>query len=229
VRESTALEVGDDLCPLRGALPSLSAPSIAYDQYVQHLLPEADVFQRATHVRSTLLQTSLRMVKSIGSYERWLASVDPLHRDMIIESVAPTWLPIEVGLAHYLACDTFGLDDPALDQIGQTVGEQLQSTWLSAATKMLRTAGITSQAAVRFGRFWPRICQGGGLQIALLGPKELNIALCDAVLPRSRYFRGTFVGNVRVAFKLLGTGVLYVKPLPYDEKNDRFTVRVSYV
>jgi hypothetical protein len=101
---------------------------------------------------------------------------------------------------------------------------------LSVASKMLRTAGMTSQAAAAcFGRFWPRVCQGGGFQITLLGPKELSIALCTAVLTKSHYFRGTFVGNVHVALKLLGTGVLYIKPLPYDEKNDRFTVRASYV
>jgi hypothetical protein len=197
---------------------------------VHSLLPHADVITRATHVRSTLLQASLRMVKVHGNFERWLAAVDPHYRALIADSVAPSWLPIEAGMAHYMACDSFGLDDAALDHIGQNVGEQLQNTLLSVAAKLVRNAGVTPEAgAAAFGKLWPRLFQGGSFQLALLGRKDLSIELCSAVLPRSRYFRGTLIGNVRAAIKLLRTRALYIKQLPYDELSDRFTVHVSYV
>jgi hypothetical protein len=197
---------------------------------VQALLPHIDVITRATHVRSTLLQASLRMVRLSGNYDLWYASMDPLYRATIVESLAPTWLPIDAGLAHYLACDSFGLDDAALEKIGQSVGEQLQSTLLGLAAKLARTAGLTPDvAATFFGKLWPRLCQGGSFQLMLLGPKDLSIELRSAVMSKSRYFRGTYVGNVRAAIKLLGTRALHIKQLPYDEKSDRFTVHVSYV
>lgn len=197
---------------------------------MQSLLPHPNVIIRATHVRSTLLQTSLRMVRAHGNFERWTAAIDPQYRDLIADSLAPSWLPIEAGLAHYQACDTFGLDDAALDAIGQGVGEQLQSTLVSVAAKFARNAGVTPQAgAAAFGKLWPRLVQGGSFQLSLLGPKDMSIELRAAVLPRSRYFRGTLIGNVRAAIKLLGTKALYIKQLPYDERADRFTVQVSYV
>jgi hypothetical protein len=197
---------------------------------VQALLPHADVITRATHVRSTLLQTSLRMVEQMGNYERWFANVDPLYRAAIIESVAPTWLPIEAGLAHYMACDALDLDDAALDKIGQGVGEKLQTTLMGVAAKMARSSGLSPEiAAASFGKLWPRLCQGGSFQVTKPGPKDMTIELRSAVMTKSRYFRGTFIGNVRAAIKLLGTRALYIKQLPYDEKSDTFTVQVSYV
>lgn len=170
------------------------------------------------------------MVKLNGQYERWFANVDAQHRATIIEGVAPSWLPIDAGLAHYLACDQFGLDDAALDKIGQGVGEQLQSTLLGVAAKVARSAGMTPEvAAACFGKLWPRLCKGGSFQLMLHGPKDMSIELRSAVLSKSRYFRGTYMGNVRAAIKLLGTRALYIKALPYDEKADCFTVQVSYV
>jgi hypothetical protein len=197
---------------------------------VQALLPHAEVITRATHVRTTLLQASLRMVKANGHYERWCASADPLYREMIVESVAPAWLPIEAGLAHYLACDELGLDDAQLAKIGQGVGEQLQATMLGIAAKVARGAGMTPQGAATWvGKLWPRLCQGGSCQVAMLAPKDLSVEFRSVVLSKSRYFRGTCMGNVRAALKLLGTRALHVKALPYDAKHDRFTMHVSYV
>ena len=216
---------------LYGIFNVSSVGALVYDRYdVQALLSHAEVITHATHVRSTLLQTSLRMVKLHGNYERWLAHVDPLHRDTIVESVAPSWLPIEVGLAHYQACDQLALSDTELDRIGQSVGAQLQSTLLSVAANVVRSAGATPEVVAScFGRLWPRLCQGGSLQLSKQGPKDLTIDLRAAVLSRSRYFRCTFVGNVRAGLNLLKLRALYIKMLPYDQKNDHFTVNVSYV
>jgi hypothetical protein len=102
---------------------------------------------------------------------------------------------------------------------------------LSVAAKVARSAGFTPEAvATCFGKLWPRLVQGGNLQLVQLGPKELNIELRAAVLPKSGYFRGTYMGNVRAAIKLLaGVRVLYLKAAPYNEKQDCFTVQISYV
>lgn len=194
------------------------------------MLPHAEVITQATHVRSTLLQASLRMVRTMGNFERWYEHVDPLYRAAIVESVAPTWLPIEAGVSHYLACDSFGLDDTSMERIGQNVGEQLQTTLLGVAAKVARSAGLTPEiAASCFGKLWPRLCKGGSFQLLMHGPKDMSIELRSAVMSKARYFRGTYIGNVRAAIKLLGARAQYVKALPYDVKADRFTVQVSYV
>jgi hypothetical protein len=190
-------------------------------------LPSLEIATRATHIRSTLLQTSLRGVRTQGNFQRWEAFVDPVHRDTILDAIAPSWLPIEVGLAHYLACDRFDLDDAVLEQIGEGVGAQLQSTLLGVASKIALSA--LSQEAINqcFLKLWPRLCKGGQMQLHNNG-KIMTIELRGAMLPRSRYFRGTFLGNVRAGCKLFGQKLLAMKALPYDPGSDNFTVQLTY-
>jgi hypothetical protein len=187
------------------------------------------VATRATHVRSTLLQQSLRGIRNQGNFQRWEAYIDPLHRDTILEAIAPSWLPIEVGLAHYLACDRFGEDDATLDKIGEGVGTQLQSTLLGVASKIVLST-VISQETINscFLKLWPRLCKGGQLDIVYSG-KIVTIELRAATLPKSRYFRGTFLGNVRAGSKLFGQKLTGLRALPYDEANDVFTVQLAHV
>jgi hypothetical protein len=196
---------------------------------VQHVsLPNIESATRATHVRSTLLQQSLRGIRNQGYFQRWEAFIDPLHRDTILEAIAPSWLPIDVGMAHYLACDRFDLDEATLQTIGEGVGAQLQNTLLGVASKIALSA--LSQDAINqcFFKLWPRLCKGGSLNIQHSG-KLVTLELRAAVMSKSSYFRGTFMGNVRAGSKLFGKKLQSMKALPYDEINDRFTVQLTYL
>lgn len=192
-------------------------------------LANVAVAARASHVRSTLLQQSLRGVRNQGNFQRWEAYIDPLHRDTILDAIAPGWLPIEVGLAHYMACDRFGEDDATLEKIGEGVGTQLQSTLLGVASKIVLST-VISQETINsvFLKLWPRLCKGGQMDITYNG-KIVTIELRAAVLPKSRYFRGTFLGNVRAGSKLFGQKLTALRALPYDETNDVFTVQLTHV
>jgi hypothetical protein len=182
----------------------------------------------ATHVRSTLLQQSLRAVRKRGYFQRWETYVDPTYRDVIVNSIAPSWVDIDVGLAHYQACDKLELDDATLAQIGEGVGGQLQSTLVAAAARMATKAGIISQEMVNacFYKLWPRLFQGGSLNMSYQG-KVVTIEVRGAVLSQSRYFRGTLLGNVYSGAKLFGQKVAAVRAMSYDERNDVYVVRYT--
>ena len=180
----------------------------------------------ATHVRSTLLQQSLRAVRKRGYFQRWETHVDPMYRDVILSAIAPSWVDIDVGLAHYQACDKLEVDDATLEQIGEGVGGQLQSTLVAAAARMAMATGIFTQELVNqcFFKLWPRLFQGGSLDISYQG-KSVTIEVRGAVLSQSRYFRGTLLGNVRAGAKLFGQKVASVRAMSYDERNDLYVVR----
>lgn len=182
----------------------------------------------ATQVRSTLLQMSLRGVRSQGNFQRWEAYVEPEYRDLILESIAPSWLPIDAGLAHYLACDRFGLDDETMEKIGMGVGVQLQNTLLGVASKIAGSVVTQEMVNQQFMRFWPRLVQGGSIQISHRG-KEVTIELRGAVLSKSRYFRGTLLGNVRAASTLFGHKLSYLRAASYDERSDYYVVQLAHI
>lgn len=89
----------------------------------------------ATHCRTTLLFTSLQAIKRHGYYDRYVAALSPRHLDTILSSAAGMWLPIEVGVAHYTACDA--LDIPLDEQleIGGEVVRAMQKTFLGGVLK----------------------------------------------------------------------------------------------
>src|SRR5690348_2644577 len=59
----------------------------------------------ATAVRSTVVVTSLRALRSRGHFERYLELLDTSYRDPMLALTAGTWLPIDAALAHYTACE----------------------------------------------------------------------------------------------------------------------------
>jgi hypothetical protein len=193
----------------------------------QAILTSPSTSTSATQVRSTLLQLSLRGVRSQGNFQRWEAFVEPEYRELILESIAPSWLPIEAGLAHYLACDRFGLDDEALEKIGMGVGAQLQSTLLGMASKIAASMVTQDLVNQQFMRLWPRLVQGGNMQITHRG-KEVTIELRGAVLSKSRYFRGTLLGNVRAGSALFGQKLTYLRAASYDERSDHYVVQLGH-
>jgi hypothetical protein len=194
------------------------------------LVPHAGVIVPVSQVRSTLLQGSIEGLKRHGSYQAWLGLVDPLYRDQLIEAIGPSWLPVEVGMAHYDACDRLALGDREIAEIGASVGERLQGTLLGIAAKIARNAGVTPEVAMQyFQRLWPRLFTGGSMQVKLTGRKDMTLELRGARLAQFRYFRGSFCGNVLAATKLLGVRTAHTRQLPYDAAQDRFVVQLSWV
>ena len=60
-------------------------------------------------VRGTTLVSSLRGVRDGGHFGAYLANLLPEYREVIPLVVAGEWVPIDVALAHYRACDALGL------------------------------------------------------------------------------------------------------------------------
>jgi hypothetical protein len=196
----------------------------------QILLAHTEPVGRVSAVRSTLLQGSLQGLKEFGLYERWRELLAATERDLIVDSIAPTWLPIEVALAHYEACDRLDVDEAQLMLIGAAVGARVQGTLLATAGKLARNVGVTPDVAARsFAPLWARLFQGGSLQIEQTGPKDLNLEFRQSVLTRCPYFRGTLCGNVKAGGQLLGVKAAYVKQLSYEPGKDRFVVKLSWV
>jgi hypothetical protein len=196
----------------------------------QILIAHTEPVTRVSAVRSTLLQGSLQGLKEFGLYERWSSLIAPADRDLIVDAIAPTWLPVEVALAHYEACGRMEVDDAQQAQIGAAVGARVQGTLLATAGKLARNVGVTPDVAARcFAPLWSRLFQGGSLQIEHAGPKDLTLEFRQSVLPRCAYFRGTLCGNVRSSAQLLGVKVAYCKQVSYDRGKDRLMVKLSWV
>src|SRR5947209_417880 len=89
----------------------------------------------ATHCRGTLLVASRQTLKQHGHFERYAAALPANHATTIAASVAAVWLPIEVGIAHYRACDALNLPIDEQLTMGGEVVRNLQRTFIGTVVK----------------------------------------------------------------------------------------------
>jgi len=194
------------------------------------IIPHKVPLRAATHVRSTLIQSSLATLKTLGHIDRYLQHLDPAQRDNIVNAIAPAWLPIEVGEAHYRACDALELSNEQLLAMGESVGDRVQGAFMETLTRAARSLGVTPWLLLkRFDVLWGRLLQGGSIELTKVGPKDLMIDIRSARLPQFAYFRTGFCGVVKSGFKYVGVSAAYVRVTRWEAGNDRFVMRAAWV
>ena len=197
---------------------------------IEKVIAHLPVIRTATHVRSTLIQSSINSLRDAGHFDRYVELLDPAHREAVLHTLAPTWLPLEVGLAHYGACDALKLDSFQLRDIGERVGDRIQGTFLKTLTRGVRAVGITPWTLLNhFDRLWSRLFQGGSVELTRKGPKDVTIEIRGAVIPRFEYFRVGFCGVVRNGFKFVGVANPYVNIVQWSKAKDEFSMHAAWV
>jgi hypothetical protein len=127
----------------------------------------------ATHLRSTWLSSSFHAVKARGLVGRYLEILPREHHDVMMSTVAGTWVPMEIALAHYRACSALGLSRAGSTEIGLEVTRKVHGTTLSLAVRLARQAGVTPWTVfAQLHRLWDRVWMGGGIAVYQVGPKE---------------------------------------------------------
>jgi len=194
------------------------------------VIPHTSPIKQTTAIRSTMLQTSLGFLRERGHFDDYLALVDPSHRDVILESIAPSWLPIAVADAHYAACDALGLSPAEQLALGEAVGDRVQGTFLTTFMRSAKAAGMSPMLVFKqFDRLFFRLFQGGSLQLTQTGPKDAELELRGALLTRHKYFRQAFIGVVQAALRFAGTRADVVKEASFRANTDTLTIVASWV
>ena len=157
------------------------------------------------HLRSTLIQSSLRCLKDRHYFEQYLELLDPAHRARILETLAPEWMPFEVGMAHYAACEALELSPAELRAIGEEVGQRIQGSFITLLLHTAQSEGLSPWVPLgQFKRLYERLLQGGGVRIVRVGPNEALVDVRRLALSRFAYFRAGFCGVIGCAIKLGG-------------------------
>ncbi|MGO8996890.1 MAG: hypothetical protein ACLQVI_26550 [Polyangiaceae bacterium] len=167
--------------------------------FVPFAVPRARV-PPATHFRSTWLSSSLSALRERKHYDRYLTLLPAEHRAAILETVAGVWLPTEVCMAHYRACDALDLGKREAWEIGVEVTRKVHGTSLALAFRLAKQAGVTPWTILaQVPRLWERVWQGGGIAIYEVGPKEAILEAIQwraASIPYVRYTTPAVVHGV---------------------------------
>ena len=144
-----------------------------------------------THVRGALLASSLQVLKEIEVYDRYRELLAPALHEPVLHALAMSWVPIDVALAHYRACDALALSDAKLQTLAHSLSHRYSDSIFGTMLRTSRQAGIDGPwIALRAqGRFWDRMYLGGGVRAYRTGPKDAILEQRGIPLADISYFR----------------------------------------
>jgi hypothetical protein len=183
----------------------------------------------ATHVRSTLLVSSIQALRTRGFFDAYVAKLAPADRDVLLAMIAGTWVPVAVGMAHYVAADQLGLDSGTVAAMGAAVGERLNKSMLSIAVKLSKEVGATPWSALaRAHRLRELTWQGSDLTVLKLGPKEARLDWVGIPYATVPYYLRAYGGFLQALIQLFCEKA-YARHVPERSSNVAVSFRISWV
>jgi hypothetical protein len=180
-------------------------------------------------VRSTVILGSIASLREAGHHEAWSAALDPAHRETLLQAVAGVWLPLDVALAYYAACDALGLSSDGVAKLGGATFGRIRGTLLGTVLRMANGAGVTPWTILpQLQRFWDRAYQGGAVQITRHGPKDARLAVARCALVESHYYRNALRGLTTSVLSLFCQKV-YVHEAPGPRPHGTLVLHAQWV
>jgi hypothetical protein len=140
--------------------------------------------------RSTWLCSSLAALRERGLFTRYLTFLPTEYHPVVAATLAGTWLPIEVAVAHYRACDQLELGSLEILSIGHEVTNRVHGSALRMVLTLAQGLGVTPWTALsRATSLWKRCWDGGEVSVTELGPKEARVAIAGWPCAGTNYCR----------------------------------------
>jgi hypothetical protein len=186
----------------------------------------------ATAVRSTWLASSLRTVREVGGVrlEDYLSHLSPPDRDAMIALVPGQWLPIELAMAHYRACDRLPLSTDLRIEIGIGAARHAHQSFFGVFLRAAKASGLTPWTIVpQFSRVWRGAFIGSALAAYKLGPKELRVEFVGWPCAKVDYCRVATRGVLRGFIELFCQRAYVVEQPERRLADTTLSFRVSWV
>jgi hypothetical protein len=193
------------------------------------VVPLPESFTLITHVRSTLLVSSLGTLKEAGLLDRYNDRLKPAVRAQMGDLLAGAWVGVDLADAHYQACDALGVAPAQQFELGRAVGLKIDKTIAATVLAAAKQMGATPWLFLsQLGRLYPRLVMGGAVACFRVADKEAIIEHHKAALFRVAYLRNAYRGAIQGICERFCTKA-YVKPREVSEDGLKVSFRVSWV
>lgn len=182
-------------------------------------------------VRRMLVHSSIAELKQFGLYERYAAAIEPDALEQILGLIGPGWMPIELAMKHYGACDRLALTDDEIHAAGLRAGDKMSAALMvGGAQGTAATSGDRSPWEVIgvFSRMGRRVYEGGSAQYVKVGPNKLQIEHDGNVLFSLRYYRIAHGGFLKQSFSNLGMDITSHTFTNYRPEKAQIEYRLSW-
>jgi hypothetical protein len=181
-------------------------------------------------VRSTWLAASLDALTRHGHLERYKRALPDCFHDVLFELVAGAWLPIEVAVAHYKACEALELTPVEQVELGMEAGAFAHRSYLgNAAVQLARGAGVNPGTVLdALPKLWLRMWRGGEIGVRKVGPKDANVEIRDFPIAPFAYTRRACRGLLTSLTRPVATTV-YVSEIERQCIGQALGYRIAWV
>lgn len=165
--------------------------------------------ERITHIRSTLLTSSLQTLKALDFLERYLRALPRDHHDQMLAPRAPGWVSVDEAAIHYTACEQMPLSAAELEQLSESVALSIGNTLMSTFNRASRAAesGSPLLSLAQAEKLFPRMNRGGAIRIVRRGPNEAMVEVRGGKLYAIPYYELGHRALLRVAAQLFAKKV----------------------
>lgn len=181
-----------------------------------------------TELRSTLLQSSLAAIDRLGLRDAYFRNLPKEHHATINNIVIGTWIPIEIGLAHYGAINRLELSSDQAHANGRLIAERVQSSFGKTVFRSLGNAISPLGALERTPAFFERLMRGGGVAVDQMGPKDARVEIRESRIGQYPYVRHAWAGMFEGTLGLL-TRKVYARDSTPRNSGDLVIISVSWV
>jgi hypothetical protein len=180
-----------------------------------------------TQIRGSMVVSSQQTLRELGLYQRYLEQLPQAQHETVLFVLASSWVPVEVAMAHYAACDAMNLREEELDKIGRHVSARIVDTFLGTLLRSSQKVAAPGFVPIRqYPRMWDRLMQGGSCRVLMTGMKDARVESHGVPMFRYRYFRIGFVGLIRGAGMLFRSAV-YTRTRKASD--DSLVIDISWV
>lgn len=182
-----------------------------------------------TQVKGTWIASVVRTFRGSTHYDEYLRQLAPESRDAVLGAIAGDWVPIDVLLAHYDACDRMRLPAEEILSIGRAAIQHAQGTLLAISARATARALMTPWTLLaQLQRFWDRFFVGGGVAVHKVGPKEARAELVQFPGCRYRHFQIAMRGVLHPITEMFCQRA-YLTDVPKLGGPTRLAVKIAWV
>jgi len=190
--------------------------------------PAGEATAPLRRVRSTLICSGIVELRERGLFDTYAATLEGEAREVLVNSIAGIWLPVDIAMKHYAAVDSLGLTEADAFQIGSAAGRRIQESALQTLVRLAAGAGTTPWTVFQvYESLWKRIMDGGGFAVSRVGPKDALIEYRGMPPCQFSYFREAFRGANHSGIGLFAKTV-YVHELPKRRSASGMVLQCSW-
>lgn len=154
-------------------------------------------------VRGFVFSSGRGWLTEHGLMEAYLGFLPEHVRDLLLGLTALEWIPIDVAMQCYAACDRLGL--PAADQreLGRIVSSANNGRLLETIGRLAGGLGIAPWTPLKsLHKVWLRSNRGGAAAVFKLGERSARIELWRVPMAVSPFFRTSMCGALEAGLAL---------------------------